>query len=403
MTPSLLTSRAALPSHRSRVTVDLGGLRENVRAVLRSLPKGTGLLPVIKSNAYGHGIIPVSQLMTDEGIPRVAVMGADEGCLLRKSGFSGKIILLGGFAPDEIQLCQNLRLTPIIHHMDQVRALERFSPEAPSLDVHLKIDSGMGRLGFLPSEFPLALDRLQRMPSVRIEGLMTHFPVPEDREDTSICREIFRQSIVTMIGHPALSALSVVHMASSGAILSGEVMLDLPTPPSGRRISFWARPGILLYGHFPGAHNPSFPVRPVFGLEARVLAIRTLPRGSSVSYGRTVRVGRESRIGILGMGYADGLPRLLSGKGWAVVGNHRAPFLGRICMDMVVVDLTDIPADETHSEWITLIDPDNTLSMSVDQLALEGDTIPYEILCLLGHRSERRYVGVPSPESGQSV
>ncbi len=403
MTPSLLTSRAALPSHRSRVTVDLGGLRENVRAVLRSLPKGTGLLPVIKSNAYGHGIIPVSQLMTDEGIPRVAVMGADEGCLLRKSGFSGKIILLGGFAPDEIQLCQNLRLTPIIHHMDQVRALERFSPEAPSLDVHLKIDSGMGRLGFLPSEFPLALDRLQRMPSVRIEGLMTHFPVPEDREDTSICREIFRQSIVTMIGHPALSALSVVHMASSGAILSGEVMLDLPTPPSGRRISFWARPGILLYGHFPGAHNPSFPVRPVFGLEARVLAIRTLPRGSSVSYGRTVRVDRDSRVGVLGMGYADGLPRLLSGKGWAVVGNHRAPFLGRICMDMVVVDLTDIPADETHSEWITLIDPDNTLSMSVDQLALEGDTIPYEILCLLGHRSERRYVGVPSPESGQSV
>ena len=403
MTPSLLTSRAALPSHRSRVTVDLGGLRENVRAVLRSLPKGTGLLPVIKSNAYGHGIIPVSQLMTDEGIPRVAVMGADEGCLLRKSGFSGKIILLGGFAPDEIQLCQNLRLTPIIHHMDQVRALERFSPEAPSLDVHLKIDSGMGRLGFLPSEFPLALDRLQRMPSVRIEGLMTHFPVPEDREDTSICREIFRQSIVTMIGHPALSALSVVHMASSGAILSGEVMLDLPTPPSGRRISFWARPGILLYGHFPGAHNPSFPVRPVFGLEARVLAIRTLPRGSSVSYGRTVRVDRDSRVGVLGMGYADGLPRLLSGKGWAVVGNHRAPFLGRICMDMVVVDLTDIPADETHSEWITLIDPDNTLSMSVDQLALEGNTIPYEILCLLGHRSERRYVGVPSPESGQSV
>ena len=403
MTPSLLTSRAALPSHRSRVTVDLGGLRENVRAVLRSLPKGTGLLPVIKSNAYGHGIIPVSQLMTDEGIPRVAVMGADEGCLLRKSGFAGQIILLGGFAPEEILLCQNLRLTPVIHHMDQVRAMERFSPEAPSLDVHLKIDSGMGRLGFLPSEFPLVLDRLQRMPSVKIEGLMTHFPVPEDREDTSICREIFRQSIVTMIGHPALSALSVVHMASSGAILSGEVMLDLPTPPSGRRISFWARPGILLYGHFPGAHNPSFPVRPVFGLEARVLAIRTLPRGSSVSYGRTVRVDRDSRVGVLGMGYADGLPRLLSGKGWAVVGNHRAPFLGRICMDMVVVDLTDIPADETHSEWITLIDPDNTLSMSVDQLALEGNTIPYEILCLLGHRSERRYVGVPSPESGQSV
>ncbi|MGC8529272.1 MAG: alanine racemase [Leptospirillia bacterium] len=403
MSPSLLTSRAALPLHRSRVTVDLGGLRENVRAVLRSLPKGAGLLPVIKSNAYGHGIIPVSQIMTGEGIPRVAVMGADEGCLLRESGFSGQIILLGGFVPEEIPLCHNLRLTPVIHHIDQVWALERCSPGDTPLNVHLKIDSGMGRLGFLPQDLPLVLDRLQKVPSVRIEGLMTHFPVPEDREDTSDCREIFRQAIIPSMDHPALSDLSVVHMASSGAILSGEVMFDLPVPPSGRRITFWARPGILLYGHFPGTRNPSLPVRPVFGLEARILAIRTLPRGSSISYGRTVRVDRESRIGILGMGYADGLPRLLSGKGWAVIGKHCAPFLGRICMDMVVVDLTDIPTDELHSEWITLIDPANPLSMSVDQLALEGDTIPYEILCLLGHRSERRYVGIPLSDSGQSV
>ena len=396
MTSSLRSSCGALPQHRSRVTIDLGGLLENVRVVRKALPSGADLLPVIKSNAYGHGIVPVSRAMLHEGLSRVAVMGVDEGCLLRDVGFSGQIVLLGGFSPEEISLCRRLFLTPVIHHLDQVRALELSPSGGAPLGIHVKIDSGMGRLGFLPQDFSAVLDRLGEIPSVSIEGLMTHFPVPEDREDTGTCRDIFRTAIVSSLRHPALSALTVVHMASSGAILSGEVECELPLHPSGRRIAFWARPGLLLYGHSPGARDPRVPVRPVFGVDARLLAVRTLPRGSTVSYGRTVTLGRDSRIGILGMGYSDGLPRLLSGKGWAIVGGRCAPFLGRVCMDMVAIDLTDIPPGEIPSEWVSLIVPENPLSLSVDRLAQEGGTIPYEILCLLGHRSERRYVGVPS-------
>ncbi len=403
MTSSLCSSRVGYPLHRSRVIIDLDGLLENVRAIRKALPSGADLLPVIKSNAYGHGILPVSRAMFQAGLSRVAVMGVDEGCLLRDSGFSGQIVLLGGFSPEEIPLCRSLLLTPVIHHIDQVAALDLDPSSAPSMGIHVKIDSGMGRLGFLPQDFPAVLDRLGQIPSVRIEGLMTHFPDPENREDTASCQKAFRTAILSSFTHPALSGLTVIHMASSGAILAGEVEIDLPLHPSGRKIAFWARPGLLLYGHYPGVRDPRIPVRPVFGVDARLLAVRALPRGSSVSYGRTVTLSRDSRVGILGMGYADGLPRLLSGKGWATVAGRRAPFLGRVCMDMVAVDLTDIPAEELPSEWISLIDPENPLSLSVDRLAKEGGTIPYEVLCLLGHRSERRYVGIPSQAPDERV
>ncbi len=403
MTSSLRLSCGDLPKSRSRVTIDLGGLLENVGTVRKALPLGVDLLPVIKSNAYGHGIVPVSQAMALDGLSRVAVMGVDEGCHLRDGGFEGQIVLLGGFSPEEISLCRRLLLTPVIHHADQVRALELAPSQGPPLGIHVKIDTGMGRLGFLPEDFPAALDRLAEIASVRIEGVMTHFPMAEDREDAARCRESLRATLASSLGHPALSGLTVVHMASSGAILSGEVVCDLPLHPSGRRLAFWARPGLLLYGHYPGPRDPRVPVRPIFGVEARLLSVRSLPRGSSVSYGRTVTLKRDSRIGILGMGYADGLPRLMSGKGWATISGRCAPFLGRVCMDMVAVDLTEIPSDEIPAEWVTLIDPENPLSLGVDRLAEEGKTIPYEILCLLGHRSERRYVGVPSKGADRRV
>jgi len=388
------------PAARSRVTVDLGGLLDNIREVKSLLAPGEDLLPVIKSNAYGHGIIPVSRAISHAGIPRVAVMGADEASLLRESGHPGQIVLLGGFSPGEISLCRSLCLTPVLHHSDQIRLLELSASDGKILSLHLKIDSGMGRLGFLPEELPRVLDRLGALSSVRIEGLMTHFPVSEDREDSEICREVFRRGILSVRDHPALSRLSVIHMASTGAVLTGGVSLDPPIFSSGRPLSSWARPGLLLYGHYPAASREirngwlrSPAVRPVFGVEGRLLAVRVLPRGSSVSYGRTVRLARDSRIGVLGLGYADGLPRLLSGRGWAVAAGRRLPFLGRVCMDMVAVDMTEIPTDEMPKDWVSLIAPGDPLSMTVDHLAHEAGTIPYEILCLMGHRSERRYIG----------
>lgn len=381
------------PEGRTRVTVDLDQFLRNVRKVIHRFGKNEGLLPVIKANAYGHGLLPVMTALSSIGIDRVALMGADEALSLRRGGYSGTIILLGGFSGKELTLCFRENLTPVLHHRDQISLLEAFSPVREPLDLHLKIDSGMGRLGFLPSEIPDVLDRMLRIPQGRITGIMTHFPLSEDRKDTEDCLEIFRECVLSILSHPALSELSVIHMANSGGVMQG--LVSFPTPePSGKNLTFWARPGLMLYGHLPiGDLHGWDEISPVLTVEARLLSLRNLPKGHSVSYGRTEVLSRNSRVGILGMGYADGLPRALSGRGWGMIDGRKVPFAGRVCMDMVAVDLTDLPRPVEIGEWVRIIDPKEPESMTVDQIARWTGTIPYEVLCLLGHRSDRRFVG----------
>jgi len=381
------------PEGRTRVTVDLDQLLRNVRKVIHRLGKNEGLLPVIKANAYGHGLLPVMTALSSIGINQVAVMGTDEALSLRRGGYSGAIILLGGFSGKELELCFREKLTPVLHHRDQIRLLEAFSPAREPLDLHLKIDSGMGRLGFLPPEIPQVLDRILRIPQGRITGVMTHFPLSEDRKDTEDCLELFRECVLSSLPHPALSSLSVIHMANSGGVMQG--LVSFPTPrSSGKTLTFWARPGLMLYGHLPISDLPGWDeISPVLTVEARLLSLRNLPKGHSVSYGRTEVLSRDSRLGILGVGYADGLPRALSGRGWGMIDGRKVPFAGRVCMDMVEVDLTDLPRPVEIGEWVSIIDPREPESMTVDQIARWTGTIPYEVLCLLGHRADRRFVG----------
>ncbi|EQD24762.1 MAG: alanine racemase [Nitrospirae bacterium] len=381
------------PEGRTRVTVDLDQFVRNVRIVQGHLGAHEELLPVIKANAYGHGLLPVLSALSSIGIDRVAVMGADEALSLRRGGYAGTIVLLGGFSGEELPLCVLENLTPVLHHREQIRLLEAFPPAKGSLNLHLKIDSGMGRLGFLPEEVPGVLDRILGVSGARITGIMTHFPLSEDRKDIEDCLGIFRTSVLSVFSHPALKDLSVIHMANSGAVMHGLVSVpDLMT--SDGSLTFWARPGLMLYGHLPASDLPGWEeITPLLTVEARLLSVRNLPKGHSVSYGRTKILSRDSRMGILGMGYADGLPRGLSGRGWGVIDGRRVPFAGRVCMDMVAVDLTDLPREVKVGEWVAIIDPKESASMTVDQIARWTGTIPYEVLCLLGHRSDRRFVG----------
>ena len=387
------------PEGRTRVTVDLDQFARNVRKVAESLRKNEGLLPVIKANAYGHGLLPVMTALSSMGIDRVAVMGADEALSLRRGGFTGTIVLLGGFSGPELSLCFKERLTPVLHHREQLRLLEGDSPPHSILDLHLKIDSGMGRLGFLPEEIPEILGLLSGISNARITGIMTHFPLSEDRKDTESCLELFRNTVLPILSHPSLSDLSVIHMANSGAVMQGLVSFEA-LHPSGRPLTFWARPGLILYGHLPLAGDTGWSeIAPILTVEARLLSVRTLPKGHSVSYGRTEVLSRDSRIGILGMGYADGLSRELSGRGWGVIDGRMVPFAGRVCMDMVAVDLTGLRREPKVGEWVKIINPRDAESMTVDQIARWTGTIPYEVLCLLGHRSDRRFVG----DAGRSL
>jgi len=391
---------------RTRVTIDLKRFEKNVLEILSRLPGGAGLLPVIKANAYGHGLLPIVSSLLHLNIGQVAVMGLDEACLVRKAGYEGTVVLLGGFSGSELPLCLKYKLTPVLHHGDQIRYLESLSSRS-SLDVHVKIDSGMGRLGFLPEELPGILDRIDSLKHVKIKGLMTHFPLSEDREDTDRCVQVFREALLSVGSHRALRFLEVVHMANSAAVMNGLTAWKEPFPAKGRLkdLRFWARPGLLLYGYSPSGRilGGWKEVRPILKVESRLLSVRSLPKGQTISYGRTMTLERNSRVGIVAMGYADGLPRGISGKGWAVVSGVRVPFLGRICMDMVAVDLTELSIDVSSGDWVSIIDPDHPESMTIELLAEWMNTIPYEILCLIGHRSERRYIVDPPRHSAESL
>lgn len=386
---------------RTRLTVNLDRFEDNVRLAQSALPPGVGLLPVVKANAYGHGLGPVVRSLSRLAIPQIAVMGVGEAVDVRETGFSGSVILLGGASPEELSTCRTFRLIPVLHHEDQIRALERFSPDTP-LTVHLKIDSGMGRLGFLPEEISGALDRLASLKQVSVTGLMTHFPMGDDPEDTAEALGIFRVAFERVRGHAALRGLEVVHMANSGALLNGLVnWRDAGPGTQPARPSFLARPGLLLYGFRGACSGPEAGagIRPILKVEARLLSVRRLPKGHTVSYGRRHTLARDSRVGVIAMGYADGLPRGISGLGWGRISGCRTPFLGTICMDMVSVDLTDVPGDVAPGAWVSVLDPDDAGAMTVDHLAGWMDTIPYEILCGIGHRSERRYIGGASRNS----
>lgn len=391
---------------RTRLTIDLGRFEKNVLETLSRLPGGAGLLPVIKANAYGHGLLPIVSSLVHLNIGQVAVMGFDEACLVRKSGYEGTVILLGGFSGSELPLCLKYKLTPVLHHRDQIRYLESLSGRS-RLDIHVKIDSGMGRLGFLPEELPGILDRIDSLNHVKIKGLMTHFPLSEVREDTDRCVHLFREALRSVSSHRALRRLEVIHMANSAAVMNDLTVWKEPFPAKGRLkdLLFWARPGLLLYGYPPSGKFPEEwkSVRPILKVEARLLSVRSLPKGHTISYGRTLALERNSRVGIVAMGYADGLPRGISGRGWAMVSGVRAPFLGRICMDMVAVDLTDLSKEVSSGDWVSIIDPDHPESMTIELLAEWMDTIPYEILCLIGHRSERRYIADPPRHSAESL
>ncbi len=385
---------AARDLSRSRVVVDLDALSWNYSLIQDRLSGFSKILPIVKADAYGHGIIPVSRYLAQSGVDVVGVMGLEEGIHLKESGAFSKILVLGGVLPDEMEECISYGLTPVIHHWELLESLLELPGEAP-ISIHLKWDTGMGRLGFLPEDLPRLCGVLGDHPRIHLEGIMTHFAQGEDAERTDEQISRFQTIVKGFAAAGVLRDAVVIHMANSSALMSGRFSLDL----SGLRkiwkgsVQFWVRPGLLLYGIQPDEDKIGMPVRPVMQVEARIISVKSLPSGSRISYGGTRTLTRNSRIGVLGMGYADGLPRELSDWGWAMMAGKRFPFMGRVCMDMVMVDLTDADVPVHLGDWASLLGDGSSLSMTAWEIAKRIRTIPYEVLCRLGNRSPRFYCG----------
>ena len=358
------------------VEIHLPSLRHNLQEVTRRI--GTAaVLAIVKANAYGHGAVPVSQTPLDAGAHQLGVATVEEGLELRTAGITAPILVMGGVY--DIPTLQRSTLTPVLPSRDAVEAAARLAdPRTLPLPVHLKVDTGMGRLGLAPED-ALALLRSDWPPSLHLEGVMSHLASADEPDGGPTERQLARfRSFLDGIQTAGLK-VPRAHIANSAAILRF---------PSSR--FDLVRPGLMLYG-YAARSTPSTDLRPVLTWKTRVIQVKRVDKGQPVSYGGTFVAPRPSTLAVLPIGYADGYSRAFSNKGHVLIGGRPAPVAGRVCMDLTVVDVTDHPAVQPGDEAV-LLGLQGSAAITADDLAAWQNTISYEILCQIGPRVTRVYL-----------
>jgi alanine racemase len=354
-------------------------LRSNWRTLRQKLAQGVQMLAVVKANGYGLGLLNVSKVAVEEGAAYLGVSSVEEGIALRQAGFKTPVLILGSLFPFEsFSLLFENRLTPTIASLEAAQTLSRLAGiRKESCAIHVKIDSGFGRIGV---SIPHALDLIKevaQMPGLLIEGLYTHFASSDLDADYTRAQAKAFMAVVQ-----AAQAQGVrprwIHMANSAAILK--------FPETHGTL---VRPGIAYYGVSPYPGAPAdVALKPVLSWKSQVIFLKTIPEGSSVSYARIWIAKRPTRVATLAVGYADGFRRVLSNKGQVLLGGRRVPVIGRVTMDMTMVDVTDVPACRVGDEAV-VIGTQNTQTITVQDVADWAETNAYEILCGIGTRVPR--------------
>ncbi len=381
---------AAVAALRPTVAqIDLRALRANAEQA-RRLAEGREVIAVVKADAYGHGASAVARALAADGIGRFGVALAEEGRALREAGVEGEVLVLGGFTEDQASEFIDLRLSAAVFHLDHAAALDRAARRAGTVvPIHVKFDTGMGRLGFAVGDAAAAFARLSECRGLKIEGVMTHF-ADADLADPRYAREqIARFDAVADAARRAGVEIPIRHAANSAALIKGSRGLG---GPSGDAPLYEAvRPGIMLYGCRPGPGVSGGALQPVLALTTKILLLKRVPANTPVSYGRTFVTRRDSLIAVLPIGYADGYPRALSNRGTALVRGRRAPVAGRVCMDLTMIDATEVPGVAEGDE-VVLIGSQRGESLLAEEVAAAAGTIAYDLLCGIGPRVPRRYV-----------
>jgi alanine racemase len=337
---------------RTWAEISLERLAQNYRNIQARVGKAVRVAGVVKANAYGHGAVPVSRALTEEGAEWLAVSNVAEGLELRRAGLSMRILVMGGVLPARRQALLDGHLTPVIHSLEELR---EWDANGRILNAHLKIDTGMARLGMreTPEAIVAAIAALKH---VHVEGLLSHFASPEDPEQSAAQMARFEE--VLRVAKP-----EIIHFASSFAItdqLKGSWLTMV-------------RPGIALYER-------------VLTWKAAVVGVKNLPKGETVGYGARYRAERDIRTAVIAAGYADGVPRVLTNKGRVAIGECLAPIIGAVSMDLTTIDITDCPPVHVGDEAVIIGD-----AITADDIAQLAGTISYEILTGIGNRVERVY------------
>lgn len=377
--------------------VDLDAVRRNFRALTGFLAQEAarnrdagagpamppGIIGVVKANAYGHGAVPVARALVEAGASWLAVADIEEGLELREAGIPGRILVFGALSVSDVAGLFTHALTPTLSSPAAARALAAAARErGVRLTCHLKIDTGLNRLGFRFDNLPRSLPDVLADPALEIEALSTHFATADDAEDplfeTQRLRFDAARDTVRGLGADVRRA----HAANSAASLR-----------DSRTWADWIRPGLLLYGLVPAPLATTIVLTPAMTLTSRVVAVKGIRAGERIGYGGRHEAAAPMTIAVVPAGYADGLDRRLEGRGAALVRGRRAPIVGSVSMDMLTVDVTGIDGVSTGDEVVFLGSQGAESWQTIDarEMAAWIGTIPYEVLCRLGARVERRY------------
>ncbi|MDE2483672.1 MAG: alanine racemase, partial [candidate division NC10 bacterium] len=355
-------------THRAWVEVDLGAIRHNIVAIRRLLRPSTQFMSVVKADGYGHGAVAVAQTALSAGASWLAVATVEEGIHLRRAGIDTPILLFSpAICKEETEAIAEYRLQPTVCSLDQAR---QFSVAGLGpIQTHLKVDTGMSRLGVAWQEAQELLSTIRILPNVTVSGLYSHLATA-DAVDPTTTREQFERfaKLVDMLQRQGIQP-PLAHLANSAATLtSPDTHFDL------------VRIGLAQYGLYPTSRlQDVVALRPALSVKARIIFVKTVPPGTGVSYGHTFRTNRQTRLATISIGYGDGIPRALSNRIDVLVRGRRARQVGTITMDQCLIDVTDVP-QACEGEVATLLGRDGEECISIADWSEQLGTIPYEIL-----------------------
>jgi alanine racemase len=371
-------------TYRCWVEVSRRQIAENFQAVRHAVGPHVEVMPVVKADAYRHGAVEIARVLTQEGARWLAVSNVEEGVTLRQGGVTAHILIMGDFLTFERPALIDYELTPAIHSLAQLRDYDRMAAAlARPLPYHLAIDSGMGRLGTRARPVDV-VETVLGCRHARFEGLMTHFASAANYESPQTGEQIaaFEEVRAALVDSGAVPRY--VHLSSTIPVAYG-------------RREAWGnmvRPGHAIYGYVSPVRGqappPVLEVRPALNWKARILEVKDLPVGARVGYGAMFRAERPTRMAVLAVGYADGMPHRLSNKGKVIAAGRLVPILGAISMDLTSIDVTECPQLQP-GDAVTLLGREGGVSLDARQIARTAGTISYSVLCGIGQRVKRIY------------
>lgn len=364
------------------VEISMDALRHNLRAFRAALPAEMRIMAVVKADAYGHGAVQIARECIAQGAAYLAVAFMDEALELRRAGIEAPVLVLGYTPAEAVPLAVKYGITINVYSMDVLEALEKRGPGEPSVKIHIKVDSGMGRLGLNRTEDAIAfIERALSLPGVEVEGLFTHYACA-DEADKAYTREQFSK-FERVAGHFREKGISIPY------VHAGNTATAIDTP----EISYnMVRLGIGMYGLYPSdeVDMERVKLRPVMCLKTRIVMLKRMEEGAGVSYGALYHALEGEEIATLAVGYADGFSRMLTGKAHALVRGKRVPVVGRVCMDQCMISLQGVSGAEIGDE-VVLFGEQDGLVLPAEELAEKLGTVNYEIVCMISHRVPRVY------------